>query len=272
MGRIQLLSSDLNGTLVSEHTMSHMILLYIGKEQYAKANQVFQKQTQGQATMAEAFSTAAPLTCSLTLRQAIEYTKTHMHYIPGFHDLITFLAQNHIPLIINSTGYSVTIYAIREQIGRDKIHGSIGNRLCFGLDGDVAQTLTEPELEQRVREYFTQDAVAQDPIYDRITATGKIELGITDEAAKASLLLAYVHEHFPHIKPENIAHMGDTIGDLGGIVGIAEQGGTGIAFNYNTPLAAALQQRMRKPLSGKIHLVDPKSEHADLRNILPILK
>ena len=57
---IQLVSSDLNGTLVHQHTMSDMIRLYIGKEQFEKANEVFKKQTSGTASMEEAFQNAEP--------------------------------------------------------------------------------------------------------------------------------------------------------------------------------------------------------------------
>ena len=99
--------------------------------------------------MEEAFSATAPLTKGLTLRQAIEYTIKHMKYIDGFNEFIETLYNNEIPLVINSTGYSVTIYAIRKKLGKNKIHGFIGNFLKFGQDADPKATLREDELEKK---------------------------------------------------------------------------------------------------------------------------
>src|SRR3989344_4021353 len=106
MARIKLLSSDLNGTLVHQHTMSDMIRLYIGEEQFQQANGWFKLQTAGLAGIEEVFQKASPLTKGLTLRQAIEYTKEHLRYLHGFSEFANSLAEQGIPLIINSTGYS----------------------------------------------------------------------------------------------------------------------------------------------------------------------
>ena len=101
-----------------------------------------------------------------------------------------------IPFVINSTGYSVTIAAIRAQVGVNKIHGSIGNRLVFGLGGSTQEELTEEELQSLVFdfEYPQSEAV---PIYDNIKAVGRVELGITNEEDKATLLRDYIQKHFP---------------------------------------------------------------------------
>jgi len=147
MPKIGLVSSDLNGTLVRQHTMSDMIKVYLGDKRYLPAKKVFDRQTSGTATMEEAFQTAGPLTKGLKLRDAIKYTIIHIKYVNGFPEFVNTLKTNGIPLVINSTGYSVTIYAIREQIGTDKIHGHIGNYLRFGLNADPKQTLSEAELE-----------------------------------------------------------------------------------------------------------------------------
>ena len=111
MTRIKLVSSDLNGTLVHQHTMSDVIRLYLGNEEFRQADIVFKRQTSGTATMEETFFTAGPLTRGLTLRQAIEYTRTYIGYVKGFDEFINYLHNAGIPLIINSTGYSVTIYS-----------------------------------------------------------------------------------------------------------------------------------------------------------------
>lgn len=272
MQKIKLLSSDLNGTLVHQHTMSDMVKIYIGERQYQQANEVFKRQTSGTATMKEAFQTAGPLTKGLTLREAIEYTRTHMSYIDGFNELVDTLAKHGIPLVINSTGYSVTVYAIKEQIGANKIHGHIGNFLRFGMNGDINKTLDEHELKAKVKEYFANPKSINDPIYDQIQATGVIDLGIVDEEAKAKLVQEYAKTHFRDIQPNRIAYMGDSMGDSGGIVRIAKMGGVGIAFNYNRALKEFLNKTIRdKKLSGNIYFIDPKSKSSNLTRVLPIL-
>ncbi len=266
MGKINLVSSDLNGTLVHQHTMSDMIRIYLGQGRFEMADEVFKKQSEGTATMEDAFSTAGPLTKGLTLRQAIEYTKEHMRYMGGFNEFLAYLNNNEIPLVINSTGYSVTIYAIRERVGRGKIHGQIGNFLKFGMDGNADNALSESELEQKVIDFFSVPYAANDESYDRIKATGEIELGIIDEGAKARLIIEYAKRHFPEINPRNIVHMGDTMGDSKGIQEIASLGGFGIAFNYNRALMQFLEG------VNNVYFIDEKSENSDLRRVIPILR
>src|SRR3989338_348208 len=178
---IKLVSSDLNGTLVHQHTMSDMIRLYCGEEKFRQADAVFKRQTSGTATMEEAFANAGPLTKGLTLRQAIEYTQHEMKYVNGFAEFLKAMHQRQIPFVINSTGYSVTIHTIRSIIGKDKIHGQIGNRLEFGMQGDPQAALREDELEDRVAKYIASAETAAQPVYDQITATGIVHLGIQDE-------------------------------------------------------------------------------------------
>ncbi|MBI2573131.1 hypothetical protein HYV86_04690 [Candidatus Woesearchaeota archaeon] len=268
-----IVSSDLNGTLVHQHTMSDMIRIYLGAEKFAKAEPVFKRQTSGLATMEEAFGNAGPLTRGLTLRQAIEYTRTNMKYVDGFHEFVGELAQGEIPLIVNSTGYSVSIHAIRAQVGLDKIHGQIGNNLVFGMYGLDSIEINDQDLEGEIRKYFSDPSYATWPIYDCIQATGEVRLGIANEDAKAELLAAYVAQHFPGVQPRQLVHIGDTMGDSGGIVGVARMGGTGIAFNYNAPLETYLRERIATEphLANRIHFVDPKGPNSDLRNVLPII-
>ena len=79
-------------------------------------------------------------------------------------------------------------------------------------------------------------------------------------------------KHFPWLRPNEIAHMGDTMGDSGGIVGIAEVGGIGVAFNYNDALKQFLEITMTtKSISGRIYVVDPKGDSSNLTRVLPIL-
>ena len=269
----KLVSSDLNGTLVHQHTMSDMIRLYCGEEKFRQADAVFKRQTSGTATMEEAFANAGPLTKGLTLRQAIEYTQHEMRYVNGFAEFLNALHQRDIPFVINSTGYSVTIHALRARWGTDLIHGSIGNRLEFGMQGDPLAALREDELENRVWDYIHQPQDTN-PEYDSIQATGRIDLGITDEAAKAALLFEYALKHFPELQPSEMLHMGDTIGDSGGIYGVANAGGIGIAFNYNEPLEQFLREKIEQnpALTERIHFVDQKGPHSDVRKVGSVIK
>ena len=256
---IKLVSSDLNGTLVHQNTMGDMIRLY-------------KKQINGTVTIKKAFSIAGPLTKGLTLRQAIEYTKIHMKYVDGFKKFIDDLRNAKIPLVINSTAYSVTIYSIIEQVGKDKIHGQICNSLKFVKNGDSNSPLKEDELKRLVAKYFENPNSTKNNIYDRIQATGVVELGIQDESDKAKLIISYVKKHFPAIKPDEIAHIGDSMGDSRGIYDIAKQGGLGIAFNYNGALEKFLKEKLAsEKISGKIVLIEPKSEFANLMRIVPHL-
>ena len=195
-----------------------------------------------------------------------------MKYLNGFHEFIDNLYQKEIPFVINSTGYGVTIATIRAQIGKDKIHGSIGNELIFGIDGDSQQELTTEELEKKVFAYFVNPNTHDDHTYDGIKAIGRVELGIPDENAKATLLQTYAKKHFPEIKPEQMFHMGDTMGDSGGIYGVAEAGGLGVAFNYNSALEVFLKEKisLQPELRERIHLIDRKGKDSDLRNVLDI--
>lgn len=267
MSRVSLVSSDLNGTLVHQHTMSHMIELFIGQKEYEAAKKVFDKQTSGEASIEEAFANAGPLTRGLTLRDAIEYTTGgQMQFVDGFEWFTESLARERIPLVINSTGYSVTIYAIREQIGADKIHGQIGNFLRFAPDADPGAILREDELERLVKAYF-QDSGNR--LYDKIQATGDIELGISDESAKSRLIQEYARDHFKGLGPSRIMHIGDTMGDSRGILDIAKLRGVGVAFNYNQALGNFLTSALREgSVSGDIYFIDPKSENSNLTKVL----
>lgn len=272
---IKLVSSDLNGTLVHQHTMSDMIRLYLGEDKFQQANVIFKRQTSGTASMEEAFETAGPLTKGLTLRQAIDYAQQEMKYLTGFEEFLDTLRQKSIPFVINSTGYSVTIHTMRAQWGADKIHDFIGNFLEFGMGGDQQAALREDELEKKVQAYVKDNVKerSQRNEYDQIAATGKIALGITNEEAKAALLFDYARKNFPSIQPEEMLHMGDTMGDSGGILGVAKLGGKGIAFNYNQPLRDFIEKKTAndQTLRDRIYFVEPKSESSDVRRIIPYL-
>jgi len=270
---IKLVSSDLNGTLVHQHTMSDMIRIYKGENNFSKANAVFKGQLSGTSTMKEAFDAAGPLSKGTTLRQAIEYAQKHMKHLDGFKQFLNFLKNKKIPLVINSTGYSVTFYCIQEKFGVDKIHGFIGNHLLFGRNGDPNKEISENELNEKVRNFFSDANNSKNKEYDEVKSTGKVELGIKNEEAKTDLIIEYINNNFKNISNNEVAHIGDTMGDSGGILGIAKLGGLGIAFNYNQELENFLKKKLEtENIKGKIIFIDKKSENADLQNIIPHIK
>ena len=269
---IKLISADLNGTLVHQHTMSDMIRVYKSEEDFKKADYIFKKQTKGMVTIKEAFKIAGQLSKGITLRQAIEYAQKNMEYLKGLKELLEFLSKKKIPFIINSTGYSVTFYCIQEKFGAEKIHGFIGNSLLFGYDGETEKKISEKELRKKIKAYFSGKNSSKNKDYDKIKATGKVDLLIRNEEVKASLVLRYIREHFKNISINQVAHIGDTMGDSWGIFNIAKAGGLGIAFNYNKELENFLKRKLEnESIKGKIIFIDKKSEEADLQNIIPYI-
>ncbi len=265
---IQLVSSDLNGTLVHPHTMMDMIRIGFPDEpqRYERAKEAFTQQTSGNLSMQAAFDIAGPLTKGLPLRTAIEYALTEMRFVDGFKDFIEKLHQNNILFVINSTGYSVTNEVIQAVYGRLYFHAVICNRLVFGYD--QSRMVSENEISELVRKYVGGEK--HSAVYDKITAIGKVELGICDENDKAQLLFDITDPL--GIPRASVAHIGDTMGDSGGIYEVARHGGIGIAFNYNEALKTYLNEKLHKEsIAGKIYIISPKSEHSDLRSIFPIL-
>ncbi len=268
--RIQLVSSDLNGTLVHQHTMMDMIRLGFPDEpgRFEKAAAAFSAQTAGRMRMKEAFGIAGPLTKGLSLRSAIEYARRRMAFLEGFEAFLSALKQKDILFVINSTGYSVTTEVIRAVYGRDAVPHVICNRLIFGKDGDPSQAINEKTTAALIADYI--DGASDRPVYDQMLAVGDVQLGIADESEKARLLFDLAADL--NIPRQNLAHIGDTMGDSRGIVETAENGGIGIAFNYNDPLKQYLETVIEeKKRPGDIFLLSPKSRASDLRDLLDIL-
>jgi phosphoserine phosphatase len=149
---IALVSCDLNGTLVHQHTMMDMIRVYFPDqpERFKKAKEAFNKQTSGLLSMKEAFAIAGPLTRGLSLRNAIRYAVKEMNFLEGFELFISTLYEKGIYFIINSTGYSITTEVIKAIYGPEKIYAVICNRLIFGWGGRNHKVIDEAELSQRV--------------------------------------------------------------------------------------------------------------------------
>jgi hypothetical protein len=268
---IKLVSCDLNGTLVHQHTMMDMIRCGFPHQpaRYHKAKDIFTRQTCGQMSMQAAFAAAAPLTRGLSLRKAIEYALTEMKFIDGFEEFLFALHKDKIPFVINSTGYSVTIQVIKALYDPAKIAGVICNRLVFGWKGDPSYIIEENRQAELVNDYVMRKKTSG--VYDDILTVGIVELGIGDEDQKAVLLGNIARKM--NIAQNAVAHIGDTMGDSAGIAQVARNGGLGIAFNYNQALKNYIDDLLaHEKIEGRILLIDPKGRDADLRHLLPHLR
>jgi len=267
---LRLISCDLNGTLVHQHTM--MDILRWGfpdePERFKKAKDAFIQQTSGRLSIKEAFAIAGPLTRGLSLRKAITYTTTEMKFLAGFELFISTLYEKKIYFVINSTGYSVTTEVIRALYGKEKIYATICNQLIFGWKGNKNKVIKDEELSHLIFNYFRGQE--QEKIYDDLQAVGEVELVIGDENEKANRIFDLAKDL--KIPRDLIAHIGDSMGDSGGIVEVARNGGFGIAFNYNLALKNYLEEVLRnEPLRGKIILIEPKKDTSHLQNLLSAL-
>jgi len=155
---IRLISSDLNGTLVHQHTMMDMIRLYFPHEpeRYDKAREAFAQQTSGTLSMRETFAVAGPLTKGLRLRDAIGYAWGKLDFLPGFEEMLRALHQERKCFIINSTGYSVTTEVLKLRFGPEKFTRVICNHLVFGWEGEPQRRLTNGELLRAIDGYEGQ--------------------------------------------------------------------------------------------------------------------
>lgn len=270
MAAVGFLSSDLNGTLVHSHTMQEMIRWAFPHEprRWEEASRAFAQQTQGSLSIVEAFAVAGACSKGLTLRAAIMYSMTGVRFLEGYESLMGFLKRRRLPLAIISTGYTVTLYTMRYATSTVPFR-FVCNRLVFSLGGET-EPVGEERLEQLVRDFVLRPELRDSPLYEKIQATGEVFLGIRDEAQKAELALQLASEI--GIPPKAVAHMGDTMGDSMGILGVARAGGLGIAFNYNKALELFLRKEGARELAlGRIRLVDPKGSNAHLEHVIPLL-
>jgi phosphoserine phosphatase len=234
-------------------------------KRYRLAREAFSAQVRGRLSVAEAFSIAGRQTRGLTLEAAIHYSAREVQPMDGFHELMRFIRDSSMNFCIVSTGYTVTLYSIRYSHSMPSFHMRC-NRLLFAAD--TSNVLEEEALEELVRRRIEGDSSLD--LCHRYRATGEIELLIGDEADKPALIMEVAQRL--GVKPQEIAHVGDTMGDSQGILQIARAGGLGIAFNYNEELEAFLKREGGEELdSGNIVLVDPKGKGADLSHVIPFL-
>lgn len=270
MTSVSFLSSDFNGTLVHSHTMQEMIRWGFPHEprRWEEAARAFALQTEGRLSMVETFRVAGEMSRGLPLRSALDYNLSCLRFVNGYDSLMSFLRRRALHLAIISTGYTVSMYCLRYAT-RTVPFSFACNRMLFA-PGGRGEPLGEDRIEELVNRYILEPGVREDSTYDRILATGEIEVGIQDEGDKAALALKMAFEL--GIDPKAVAHMGDTMGDSMGILGVARAGGLGIAFNYNAALEEFLRTEGASEMAlGRIVLVDAKSPQATLEHVIPYL-
>ncbi|MCX8012172.1 MAG: hypothetical protein N3A64_03335 [Desulfobacterota bacterium] len=128
--------------------------------------------------------------------------------------------------------------------------------------------IREDELVQLIANYF--HGQEKEKIFDEVKATGEVELIIPDENEKANWIFEFAEKI--NIPRHSVAHVGDTMGDSGGIVEVARNGGLGVAFNYNQALKNYLERILKQEsFPGKIILAEPKKDTSRLQNLLSVL-
>lgn len=262
------LSTDLNGTLVHSDTAQDMIQMGFPQkpERHEAARRAFALQADGQLSMEETFRIAGEQTRGLPLRSAIA-AFNRMHFVDGYAEFIDYLKHHQIATGIVTTGYSVTLYAMRCSHPENNFTFRC-NRLVFASGGNE---ITEVDLDRSVRLYFEKPAMQNDDFFKSACATGQVVLGIREEGDKARVALTMGQNL--GIPPSRTIHMGDTMGDSLGILAVAKAGGLGIAFNYNHSLEAFLRSEAKREIeAGHIVLIDPKGPKSDLGNVIPHLE
>ncbi len=264
------LFSDLNGTLTRYDTMPDLAQR-ASAERYASAHAIFLDQTSGLISPEESIRQVARLTEGLTLKDAIDYS-SRLKYVDGFDELISALHGSGTALVLNSTGYSVTFYAMRHSLnaahrrrGDEVLHGWIGNSLLFA---DGSELLGEEMLEDLVGRYLSGKGGAQGDLA-RYTATGEVDIRIAREADKFTHLERYKEEHFPDMAWQCVSAMGDSYTDNAMLLGVAQRGGRGIAFNFNPMLERRL--RSASGSQDRIFFIEKKAEYSNLAQVSLVL-
>ena len=234
---------------------------------YETARKAFALQTDGKLSMEETFLIAGEQTRGLPLRVAIDYAMEEMPFVDGYDQLMASLRERRIQLVINSTGYTVTHYAIRYGARTPPFHIRC-NRLLFAeksgriLGEDEWKPLsarTSRNLGRRSKPSMMRSAGhgAGDPGYSGRGGEGAAGLGTGPIPGDPNC------PGGPHG-----GHHGRQHGHSCG----GPRRWTGAAFNYNQALETFLVREGREELqAGRIVLVDPKGRDCHLEHILPLL-
>ena len=236
----KLISFDVNGVLTPDLTMAKLSGL---RGNYKIAEKILKLQTSGKKSLKEAFKELGNLTKGISLRQAIKYS-LGMPLTKGVERLIRVLSNKEIIMVLNTTGYSITMHILNKRLEiSNKIPFKLVacNNLIFSKDNELVK---DPYLKNLITLYFKNP---NSKIYDDIRSNGIVEFGINDESEKSIFIKKW--SKLLKINLKNVVHVGDSMGDCHALKFIAENNGLGIAFNPNKALLEfikKLQPSIRK--------------------------
>lgn len=213
-------TTDLNGTTTPENTFAALVE---GEGKKASMRELMGEYTTGRRRFAEVLPGMEGLAAGVTRERVLAYAGG-MPFFPGAEDFLARLCES--PEVDALAAYSTTGFAGLAAAVSVIRHGG---RLRAAASPVLLDLLTEGERALLLRP-------------------------IRAEEDKARVLEELAAEHGP--APGLIFHVGDTLGDLPGIVKAAEMGGMGIAFCPNAELRKAIAG-MDAGLRENVRIVGP---------------
>ncbi len=199
-------TTDLNGTTTPENTFAGLV--HDNPAAAAEMRRLMEAYTTGRSSFAGVMPDMARLAAGLTRSRVEDYARS-LPLFPGAAEVLESLSSS--ATVSAACALSTTGFAGLAAIVNGLRHGG---RLLVAASPVLVHLLNDAEKSRLIRP-------------------------ITAEADKTRVLddLAALHRPSPGL----IFHVGDTLGDLPGILHAAELGGLGIAFNPN----AALLERLK---------------------------
>ncbi|MEW5736449.1 MAG: hypothetical protein AB1921_16510 [Thermodesulfobacteriota bacterium] len=213
-------TTDLNGTTTPENTFA---ALMADEEKKAAMRALMGEYTTGRKRFADVLPEMERLAAGVTRERALSYAGA-MPYFSGVEEtLVGLLGSSRVDALAaySTTGFAglVALISVRRHQGR----------LRAAASPVLRDLLTEEERRLLLRP-------------------------IRAEGDKAKVLDDLCREHRP--SPGLVFHVGDTLGDLPGIMHAAGLGGLGIAFCPNRELREAMEN-MAPALRENLRVVEP---------------
>ncbi|MDI6797408.1 MAG: hypothetical protein QMD09_10705 [Desulfatibacillaceae bacterium] len=230
-------STDLNGTLTPDNTFAKLVEPD-GLADKMKA--LMEAYTTGQWSFSKVLPQMEELAKGVSQKRAEDYAAS-MPLFPG--------AANTLETLLNSPSLRVrAVISTTAFAGLACLFNEIrfGNRLLVAASPVLLELLAVRHKRRLVRT-------------------------VVAEADKAIVLEHLVAVHRPH--EGLVFHVGDTLGDLPGLLQAAKLNGTGIAFCPNTELLAALASEAPKDLSERVEIVLPGPDgQPDYNKVLELIR
>jgi phosphoserine phosphatase len=230
-------STDVNGTLTPDNTFAKLV------EPDGLAGEMealMEAYTTGRCSFAKVLPQMEKLAKKVPRKRVEDYAWA-MPLFPGAADTIETLlnsASVRVRAVLSTTGFAGLIGLFNEI--------RFGGRLYVAASPVLLELLDKRQKRRLVRT-------------------------VVAEADKAIVLEHLAAIHRPH--EGLIFHVGDTLGDLPGLLQAAKLKGTGIAFCPNSELAAALAHEAPRELAGRVEVVLPGPDgRPDYGKVLEIVR